>query len=59
MYKREELLERLRSEQSVVTFTKLNGDERIMTCTLNPEYIPPEHMPKSDKPAKELSEKQL
>ena len=59
MYKREELLERLRSEQSVVTFTTLNGDERIMTCTLTPEYIPPEHMPKSDKPAKELSEKQL
>ena len=30
-----------------------------MTCTLDPSLIPEEHMPKSDKPKKEPSAKQL
>ena len=58
-YNREELMERLRTKESVVTFTKLNGEQRIMTCTLDPSLIPEEHMPKSDKPKKEPSAKQL
>jgi len=58
-YNKDNLVERLRKEQLVVTFTKLNGDKRIMTCTLNPKFIPEDQMPKSNKPTKTLSEKQL
>ena len=48
-----ELLERLRKETLVVTFNKLNGDERIMTCTKSFDIIPEEHKPKTDKEPKE------
>lgn len=58
-YSREVLLERLRNNETVVTFTKLNGEQRIMTCTLNPKLIPEEHMPKGTKTEKEPSAKQL
>lgn len=30
----------LQSKTAEVTFTKLNGDVRVMTCTLNPELLP-------------------
>ena len=30
-----------------VTFTKVDGTERTMPCTLNPALIPAEHAPKS------------
>ena len=58
-YNREELTERLRTKESVVTFTKLNGEQRIMTCTLDPALIPEEAMPKGTKEKKEPSAKQL
>jgi hypothetical protein len=29
-----------------VTFTKINGDLRVMTCTTNPDLIPPDVSPK-------------
>mgnify|MGYP001179048688 CR=1 FL=1 len=48
-----ELLEQLRKETLVVTFNKLNGDERIMTCTKSFDIIPEEHKPKTDKEPKE------
>ena len=48
-----ELLENLRKETLVVTFNKLNGDERIMTCTKSFDVIPEEHKPKTDKEPKE------
>jgi hypothetical protein len=38
---REELMEMLRKEVVEVTFTKLNGDERTMPCTLIPGMLPP------------------
>lgn len=38
---REELMETLRKEVAVVTFKKLNGDERTMPCTLIPQFLPP------------------
>ena len=41
-YTKETLMERLRTGESVVTFTKLNGDQRIMTCTTDPKLIPEE-----------------
>ena len=30
----------LKEQSAVVTFTKINGDKRVMTCTLNEEAIP-------------------
>jgi hypothetical protein len=38
---REELMETLKSEVAVVTFKKLNGDERVMPCTLKSAFLPP------------------
>ena len=37
---RDELIELLRNEVVEVTFTKLDGDERVMPCTLQPKYFP-------------------
>lgn len=37
---REELLKLLGEELVEVTFLKLDGDQRIMTCTLRPNYLP-------------------
>ena len=45
----EELLKQLKEEVLVVTFNKLNGDERVMSCTKNFKLIPESHHPKSDK----------
>ena len=49
----EELLEQLSNNTLVVTFNKLDGDERIMTCTKSFDVIPEEHKPKTDKQPKE------
>jgi len=38
---KEELYKLLKEEVVEVTFTKLNGDERVMPCTLIPSYLPP------------------
>ena len=38
---RVELMETLRKEVAVVTFKKLNGDERVMPCTLIADFLPP------------------
>jgi hypothetical protein len=37
---RENLIELLRKEVVEVTFTKLDGDERVMPCTLIESYFP-------------------
>ena len=37
---RTELLELLSTDLVAVTFDKLNGDERTMTCTLQETYLP-------------------
>lgn len=36
----------VRATMMTVTFAKVDGTERTMTCTLNPKYIPNEHLPK-------------
>ena len=48
----------LREQNVVVTFAKVNGDERVMTCTLKEESIPEEHKPKlkDTHPLKEMEE---
>ena len=38
---REELIEQLEKNILTVRFTKLDGDERVMTCTLLEEFKPP------------------
>ena len=49
----EVLLEQLRKETLVVTFNKLDGNERVMTCTKSFDIIPKESQPKTDKATKE------
>lgn len=38
---REELQALLQEKVMEVTFTKINGDKRIMECTLKPSALPP------------------
>ena len=40
MFTRDGLIDMLRHNIVNVTFTKVNGDERVMKCTLQPTYIP-------------------
>ena len=46
IFTRENLIDTLRHNVVIVTFTKVNGEERIMTCTLRSEHIP--NAPKSN-----------
>ena len=45
----DELNNQLRESVLVVTFNKLDGDERIMTCTKKFELIPESSRPKTDR----------
>ena len=38
---REKLEGQLRTSIMEVTFNKINGDKRVMTCTLNVSHLPP------------------
>lgn len=38
---RENLLTMLKENVVEITFTKLDGEKRVMPCTLIPEYLPP------------------
>lgn len=40
MYKRDDLLKDLRQHVAEVTFTKVNGERRVMRCTLDSRYMP-------------------
>ena len=56
---KEALLEMLKTNVVEVTFTKLNGDVRVMPCTLIPSMLPP---PRKDDPmtqtkVREISDK--
>lgn len=41
MYERDKILHDLREHVVEVTFTKINGETRVMRCTLMPEHLPP------------------
>lgn len=41
MFVRSEVKETLQSNVATVTFTKANGEERVMKCTLKEEFLPP------------------
>ena len=47
------LIKTLQMQVATVTFLKLDGDERIMTCTKSLKIIPEANHPKTDKKAKE------
>lgn len=36
----------LRENECVITFTKINGEQREMPCTLRPDVVPPAPTPK-------------
>ena len=55
----EELYKLLKENVVEVTFTKLNGDERIMPCTLIESYLPPAKKddPLTQKKVREITDK--
>lgn len=56
-FEKDKIIEQLLENEMVVTFNKMNGDERVMTCTLKPDLLPPIKESKTEK--KEPSAKQL
>lgn len=55
---KEELINLLKTEVVKVTFTKLNGDERVMPCTLIESFLPPAKKddPITQKKVREISD---
>lgn len=55
---KDELYELLKKEVVEITFTKLNGDERVMPCTLIESFLPPAKKddPLTQKKVREISE---
>ena len=49
----DDLIKTLQMQVAVVTFLKLDGDKRVMTCTKDLKVIPEVNHPKTDKKAKE------
>jgi len=45
----------LRTVPATVTFTKVDGTERVMKCTLQPESLPPVVIKEDAKPRKETT----
>lgn len=42
-----QIVERLRNGVCTVTFTKVDGSQRVMTCTLQSKYLPEEYQNKA------------
>ena len=47
MMNKEEMMQALQNGLSEVTFNKINGDVRVMTCTLDDTIIPADFLPKT------------
>ena len=47
MFDRSEMMQTLQNGLSEVTFNKINGDVRVMTCTLDDTIIPADFLPKT------------
>ena len=56
---KDNLLMMLKEQVVEVTFTKLNGEDRVMPCTLIPSYLPPAKKddPTTQKKVREISDK--
>jgi hypothetical protein len=53
-FTRDELVRLLQARPApYITFTKVDGTERTMWCTLHESYIPEAAKPKNEKPVKE------
>ena len=48
MYTRDELINTLQAGIATVEFTKVNGEHRVMPCTLKPELLPVTTKPVSE-----------
>ena len=44
MYSHELIVRDLRTCVAEVTFTKVNGETRVMRCTLKPEFLPAKYL---------------
>ena len=44
-YERDAVIRDLRQNVIEVTFIKVNGEQRVMRCTLDPQYLPPNYDP--------------
>jgi len=53
MFDRDEMKSRLREGVCNVTFTKVNGETRVMKCTLNDLIVPPATDAEAANPRKE------
>ena len=49
MYDRETILKELRTHVMEVTFTKVNGDNRVMCCSLRADLLPPTYIEEQTK----------
>lgn len=61
MMSRQEIVEQLKTGVFNVTFTKLDGTERVMPCTLDEQLMPPAKKddPLTQKKVRELNENVL
>ena len=53
---RESVRKLLREGAAEVTFTKADGSERVMKCTLNFEHIPTDYHPKKDSEPRKVND---
>jgi hypothetical protein len=49
MYNRDEILQNLRQNVLQVSFTKVNGEHRVMRCTLRRDLLPPDYVTEETK----------
>jgi hypothetical protein len=49
MFNRDTILKDLRQNVIEVTFTKMNGENRIMRCSLRPDILPPSYIEEQTK----------
>ena len=56
---RDEMITELKAGVCKVTFTKVNGEERIMDCTLMPDMLPESERERSTNPQRNVREENL
>jgi len=43
LFTREDIINRLKNGVATITFEKVDGTVRVMSCTLQPQYLPEEY----------------
>ena len=59
MVNKQEVLDALHKGVCEVSFTKVNGDKRVMTCTLVESMLPKKESTSEDKPTRKQNENAL